>query len=313
MLKKLSSVLAITISFLLVISATAASAQQDETTETTEEAAVEATEAPEPIAEPTSVPEPVDPVESTTAPEAAATTTTAAPASSTTVTVVPTEADPFLHQAGRLYRATLGREADEAGRAFWADRLREGYPLEEVARFMLDSEEARMTSGDVILDAYRWALSREPEEGGYAYWSQFDDPALAVAAVSDSLEHQMITATLPPPARVEPPLASGATAGAGGDHPAGWVDAGHGVWVPKILIDIRFCESRHSYTAKNSRSTASGGYQFLNSSWAAYGHAARYGVRRAMDATPAQQDEAALMTWERDGTRPWYASRHCWG
>lgn len=222
------------------------------------------------------------------------------------------EGDAHQHQAARLYRATLGREADIEGRNFWADRLREGYPLEEVARFMLDSDEAQQTSGDVIVDAYAWALSREPEEGGYAYWSQFPDPAIAVAAVSDSVEHQMITNTLPPPARIDPPATSRFATAPAAEHPVGWVDAGHGVWIPKILMTIRFCESRDNYTAQNSRSTASGGYQFLSSSWAAYGHSARYGVSQAKWATPAQQDEAALLTWQRDGTRPWYASRGCW-
>jgi hypothetical protein len=93
----------------------------------------------------------------------------------------------------------------------------------------------------------------------------------------------------------------------------GFVDAGHGVKVPPILLQIRYCESRDNYTAANPYSSARGAYQFLTGSWAAYGHAARYGVSQAHLATPAQQDEAALITWQRDGTRPWNASRHCWG
>lgn len=93
----------------------------------------------------------------------------------------------------------------------------------------------------------------------------------------------------------------------------GFVDAGHGVMVPPILLEIRYCESRDNYTAANPYSSARGAYQFLTGSWAAYGHAARYGVSQAHLATPAQQDEAALLTWQRDGTRPWNASRHCWG
>lgn len=96
-------------------------------------------------------------------------------------------------------------------------------------------------------------------------------------------------------------------------HPEGWVDAGHGVFVPPVLLQIRYCESRDNYTAANPASSARGAYQFLRSSWAAYGHADRYGVSEAHLASPAQQDEAALLTWERDGTRPWNASRHCWG
>ena len=59
------------------------------------------------------------------------------------------------------------------------------------------------------------------------------------------------------------------------------------------------------YSAANPRSSARGAYQFLTGSWAAYGHAKRYGVSTADKASPAQQDEAAVITWERSGTRPW--------
>ena len=57
---------------------------------------------------------------------------------------------------------------------------------------------------------------------------------------------------------------------------------------------------------------ALGAYQFLTLSWRGYGHADRYGVTAAHHATPAQQDEAAVLTWQRSGTRPWAASRGCW-
>lgn len=92
----------------------------------------------------------------------------------------------------------------------------------------------------------------------------------------------------------------------------GWVDTGNGVMVPQVLIEIRWCESRGDYEAANPSSSARGGYQFLTGSWKAYGHKDRYGVSQAHLATPAQQDEAALITWERDGTRPWNASKSCW-
>ncbi len=96
---------------------------------------------------------------------------------------------------------------------------------------------------------------------------------------------------------------------AGGD---GWVDTGNGVLVPPVLLAIRWCESRDDYQAANPSSSARGAYQFLSGSWRAYGHADRYGVSTADQASRAQQDEAALLTWERDGTRPWNASRTCW-
>lgn len=109
--------------------------------------------------------------------------------------------------------------------------------------------------------------------------------------------------TTVPPAPTAPPTTA---------HPEGWVDAGHGVWVPAVLLAIRHCESHDNYTAANPNSTARGAYQFLTGSWKSYGHAARYGVSRADLATPAQQDEAALITWQRSGTSPWNASKSCW-
>ncbi len=93
---------------------------------------------------------------------------------------------------------------------------------------------------------------------------------------------------------------------------AQWVDAGHGVVVPDLLLRIRFCESTNNYVASHVVSSARGAYQFLAGSWDWYGHAARYGVPSADLATPAQQDEAAVVTLEKSGARPWAASRACW-
>ena len=93
----------------------------------------------------------------------------------------------------------------------------------------------------------------------------------------DSVPDDSTTTTEPPPAT---------------QHPDGWVDAGHGVFVPPVLLQIRYCESTDNYTAANPSSSARGAYQFLRGSWAAYGHADRYGVSEAHLASPAQQDEA---------------------
>lgn len=91
-----------------------------------------------------------------------------------------------------------------------------------------------------------------------------------------------------------------------------WVDGGNGVALPDVLLRIRFCESTNNYGAANSYSSARGAYQFLTMSWNWYGHADRYGVASANLATPAQQDEAALLTFQQDGARPWAESRPCW-
>ena len=103
--------------------------------------------------------------------------------------------------------------------------------------------------------------------------------------------------------------------------------------VPRVLVAISSCESGNgrygvfNYSAKNSRSTASGRYQFLNSTWRyvsrsyastwkAHGweslrqEATAVGSMRS--ARPAVQDAAAIVLLEREGTRPWNASRSCW-
>lgn len=230
-------------------------------------------------------------------------------------------------QITRLYLTVLGRQPDAGGHAYWTQRLVSGESLTALARVMLSTPEvAETSSGDLVVDAYRNALGREPDAGGYAFWSQ-QDPWLAIVGISDSPEHQQRTGTLPPPAPV-PASANGATATTtdNGNHleslhspsdrvvlTEGWIDAGHGVFLPPILLAIRQCESENNYTAANPRSSARGAYQFLTGSWNWYGHAERYGVPAAHLATPAQQDEAALLTWQADGTRPWNASRHCWG
>lgn len=74
------------------------------------------------------------------------------------------------------------------------------------------------------------------------------------------------------------------------------------------LEAIARCESGGSYTAQNRTSTASGKYQFLNSTWGGYG-----GYSRAADAPPEVQDAKARDTYARSGTRPWAASQGCWG
>jgi hypothetical protein len=103
--------------------------------------------------------------------------------------------------------------------------------------------------------------------------------------------------------------------------------------VPRVMVAISSCESGNgrygafSYSAKNSRSTASGRYQFLNSTWRyvsrsyastwqAHGweslrqEALSVGSMRS--ARPEVQDAAGIVLLEREGTRPWSASRGCW-
>lgn len=77
-------------------------------------------------------------------------------------------------------------------------------------------------------------------------------------------------------------------------------------WAPIIA-----CESGGKPTAQNRSSTASGLFQFLDSSWIAYG-GGKY-ANRAKDATPMQQYEIANRAYAQSGLTPWTASRGCWG
>lgn len=77
--------------------------------------------------------------------------------------------------------------------------------------------------------------------------------------------------------------------------------------LPDILIKIRYCESKDDYTAQNSRSTASGAFQFIDGTWNNYG-----GYAKAKLAPAFIQDEYAFLTYQKEGTKPWNASKHCW-
>lgn len=78
--------------------------------------------------------------------------------------------------------------------------------------------------------------------------------------------------------------------------------------LPGLAAAIRWCESRDNYTAQNKQTTASGAYQFLDTTWQHLtglpGHARDY--------PPAVQDHAFLDMYAAAGTRPWASSRPCW-
>lgn len=75
-----------------------------------------------------------------------------------------------------------------------------------------------------------------------------------------------------------------------------------------IKAAIRYCESSGNYAAQNPTSTASGAYQFLDTTWHGLGYSGR-----AKDAPAAQQDAAFDKLYASQGTSPWVSSQPCWG
>ena len=101
------------------------------------------------------------------------------------------------------------------------------------------------------------------------------------------------TASAPVPARVAP--GPGPCAGLEGEIAARW---------PADQVStacrVMMCESGGSPTAQNPRSTASGLWQFLKSTWANFG-----GYAEAWMAPINVQMDGAHALWSRSGWRPW--------
>jgi hypothetical protein len=85
------------------------------------------------------------------------------------------------------------------------------------------------------------------------------------------------------------------------------VSGGNAALTP-LQLRIRWCESRDDYRAQNPTSSASGAWQFLDSTW----HSVTGLGGSARDYSRAQQDAAFLDLYASAGTRPWDASRGCW-
>lgn len=75
------------------------------------------------------------------------------------------------------------------------------------------------------------------------------------------------------------------------------------------LDAIEQCESG-GHNVKNATSSASGYYQIVNGTWAAYGGLAY--APTAQGATAAEQETVARRILAAAGTAPWNASKSCW-
>lgn len=76
----------------------------------------------------------------------------------------------------RLYFAIFDRSPDIGGALFWIDRYNQGESIERIADHMSQSPEFLALYGDTsterfVESLYRNVLDREPERGGYIFWT----------------------------------------------------------------------------------------------------------------------------------------------
>lgn len=96
--------------------------------------------------------------------------------------VVPyVETDPHRATIIRLYRACLGRVPDEGGLVYWANNLKSGMPLTQIASSFMSSPEFQSKYGAVsdeqfISLLYENVLHRAPDELGKQHWQMRMNP-----------------------------------------------------------------------------------------------------------------------------------------
>jgi len=79
-----------------------------------------------------------------------------------------------------------------------------------------------------------------------------------------------------------------------------------------VMERIKQCESQGNPNARNPHSTAKGLYQFLDSSWEAYGKLL-WGSTVGKDVFSAKDnEELAMFVFLIEGTTPWESSAYCW-
>lgn len=97
-----------------------------------------------------------------------------------------------------LYDAAFGRHPDAAGLVGWAEQVKAGASLSDVAQGFAGSNEfqqaiAGKDNGQIVDYLYETALHREPDASGLSSWTAQLDHGTAVAtvllAISQSAEH----------------------------------------------------------------------------------------------------------------------------
>ena len=90
------------------------------------------------------------------------------------------DVDGTAGQAYRIYRAAFDRDPmidDTAGLGYWIAQMDAGMSMTEVAARFIDSAEFRSlygaapTNGEFLTKVYNNVLDRDPDSGGYAWWT----------------------------------------------------------------------------------------------------------------------------------------------
>ena len=207
-----------------------------------------------------------------------------------------------------FYVGILNREPDPNGLDFWVSQIdSQGY--ERIANHMLRSPEAQRNY-PTVESVYMRILDRPVGDTGFEYWSTKPilEVVLGVTFSEENLGCKIQTFSFP----------------------AGYADAGNGVFLPEVLLRIAGCESGSGpnsvgdYAARNPRSTASGRWQMIGSTARAAARSANrpdliaYGDNVAASWSPRDQDLMALewyniLNGDVGSSAGWKASQHCWG
>lgn len=103
--------------------------------------------------------------------------TSAAPAPASTTSSQPAATGADVEQISafvdRLYAEFLGRDADDAGRSYWVNKITGGMSAVDVSAGFVFSNELRdmnLSNEEFVRRAYTVYLNREPDAAGIAYW-----------------------------------------------------------------------------------------------------------------------------------------------
>jgi hypothetical protein len=79
-----------------------------------------------------------------------------------------------------------------------------------------------------------------------------------------------------------------------------------------IGLKIAFCESTNRPEAKNTNSSATGLFQFINSTWIETRNRMKLDPSLNLRLDPTENAKTAYFLYQLKGTQPWLSSRNCW-